>query len=103
MTEIEAIKRLEGWQDGTMRHCFSWEAGAIALAALREKQEREKGCEYCSWERANGKRKTPIMLDAVLADNGRFVSNCQHCGGGKVSTFVYCPMCGRRLEVKQDG
>jgi hypothetical protein len=43
-----------------------------AIAALREKQTRESGCEHCrGWDK--------------------------RCGAN------YCPMCGKRLEVKHNG
>jgi len=44
---------------------------SVALAALREKQEREKGCELCNPD------------------------NAEYYFGGKLPN--YCPMCGRKL------
>ena len=56
----------------------------MALAALREKQERDKGCEYC---------------------NSRFGIATHHINGqllqaGTKKIAIYCPMCGKRLEVE---
>lgn len=58
-----------------------------AHAALREKQAREKGCEFC---------------------NSRFGIATHHVTdsgmqAGTNKNALLCPMCGRRLEVKQDG
>ena len=58
----------------------------VALTALREKQKREKGCEYCENER---KQLVSLMCN----------------GGGKSKYYNpaftphYCPICGKRLEV----
>lgn len=46
----------------------------IALAAIREKQEREKGCGFCN------------------TGAHRILSNA-----------LYCPRCGKRLEEKNGG
>lgn len=58
-----------------------------AIPALCEKVEREKGCEYC---------------------NSRFGIATHHTNeaglqAGTKRNAKYCPNCGRRLEVKQDG
>lgn len=73
----------------------------LNLAALREKQEREKGCEYCQQgeEMAYGqdsmKRTAYIYLDknllvADLYSESMAVAVC------------YCPVCGKRLEVHHE-
>ncbi len=57
-----------------------------ALAALREQAEREKGCEYC-----NGPSNAYVAIQ-------------KYPTRGMIGTTPnFCPMCGRRLEVKQDG
>ena len=55
-----------------------------ALAALREQAERSKGCKYC---------------------NSRFGIATHHINGqllqaGTKKIAIYCPMCGKRLEVE---
>jgi|WetSurMetagenome_2_1015567.scaffolds.fasta_scaffold481484_2 hypothetical protein len=47
-----------------------------AIQALREKQEREKGCKICT------------------AGDGEFTVKCL-----KWNDYKFCPMCGRKLEV----
>jgi hypothetical protein len=53
----------------------------LALTALSEKAEREKGCEYCD-------------------DNFKF---WQAQISGELPNVRFCPMCGKRLEVEHDG
>lgn len=78
----------------------------IALAALREKQEREKGCEYC-------KQQSLLLKDddcadvvkIMLAKNGTGSHYLDDYRDGRFFWAVkiaFCPMCGRKLEVKQD-
>ncbi len=73
-----------------------------AMQALREQAEREKGCEYClqgedlaygldSMQRTGRIYIDGNLLTADLYSESMAVAVC--C----------CPMCGRRLEVEQDG
>lgn len=56
-----------------------------ALTALREKQEREKGCEYCN--------------DASFVQSGRYVdSDGEICGINN-----HCINCGRELKARGEG
>ena len=68
-----------------------------AIAALREKAEREKGCEYCNTE--NNRYLTD---DVYLASTNFFGLNRQRVitsqDGSEYKVLLYCPMCGRRLE-----
>lgn len=50
------------------------QAASVAIAALREKEERSKGCSAC---------------DGGFGDNTMVF----YAGG-----YKHCPMCGRRLE-----
>lgn len=73
MNEIERLKSIDV-------------NGAIAQA-LREQAERENGCESC---------------------NSRFGIATHHINGALLQAGTkrianYCPMCGKRLEVKHDG
>lgn len=70
----------------------------LAISALREQQEREKGCEYCNPEVMSGNPIFSRHADGYLG-NGKF---CTDNGVG-VKAY-YCPHCGRRLEEgKEDG
>ena len=77
MTREEAIKELESYAD------HSWgglsEAFELAIAALREQEERSKGCGWC-------KQFAGVPL------RGFTEHGCQSI------TVKFCPMCGRRLE-----
>jgi hypothetical protein len=71
----------------------------LALAALREQAEREKGCEIC---------KDPRTFEGVGVSNkynDRY--RVYLCGGisrpPEDERFKLCPNCGKKLEVKQDG
>lgn len=87
MNEIEkAIKHFEGLQKRytTQHNGVQCELVKTALAALREKAKREKGCEYC---------------------NSRFSIATHHITesglkAGTNKTANFCPMCGKRLEVE---
>lgn len=93
MTIDEAIKKIERLDSVKI---FDDEAEAIRLAvdALREKQEREKPCEYCEEARD------------LLFRQGACDSMCDHvyiCGELLVCDYdtieiSYCPMCGRPLK-----
>ena len=87
MNEIErAIKDFEDFKQAGYSHCAlpsSWHI-ELAIEALREKAERDKGCRYC---------------------NSRFGIATHHINeaGLKAGTnkrAQFCPMCGRRLEVE---
>ena len=80
MTREEAIKRIEDHMIhhhmGEYPHIFIGEALDMAIAALREQEEREKGCKFC--------------------DNGEQYSTYDKYGTNL--TLAFCPMCGQRLE-----
>lgn len=82
MSEIEAISVLEtrikypnsDTYGGMCEAEYQQEAVALAIEALREKREREKGCGFCN------------------TGAHRILSNA-----------LYCPRCGKRLEEKNGG
>ena len=90
MSEIErAIKDFEHFKEmGYTHSCLpsSWSI-EVALAALREKQERDKGCEHCKVLTAE--HCTGFLLPSADPD----------CEADMV-TISHCPMCGKRLEVE---
>ena len=64
----------------------------IALTALREKSERENGCEYCNSEAyEHCGAKTIFGLPKVYL--GEPDEN---------SRFKFCQKCGKRLEVRHE-
>ena len=92
MNEIErAIRELQLYIDvrwGGANDMFN-----LALTALREKADREKGCEYC---RGNVK-------GLVDGDTTIFISHEDKVfyadrSGMDYLDWKHCPMCGRKLE-----
>jgi hypothetical protein len=57
----------------------------VALEAMREKQEREKGCELCNAERIQIDVHTKSPRDAFFFSSDPAVG------------LLYCPLCGNRL------
>lgn len=82
MNEIERAIKLIEYDEVMTCDCPKCEqdrwAFKLALVALREKAERGKGCERCE--------------DGYYFDPEY----------GEMDGYVFCPMCGKRLEVKQD-
>lgn len=69
------------------------QAAALAIAALREQEERSKGCEWCKKDRV-------LCWDSggeevCIANQGKLpVLGTDDWG----FAIKFCPMCGRRLE-----
>lgn len=83
------------------------EALEIALGALREKAEREKGCEYCTNpEEVTGTQPTSIGTHEYFKLKSGFrlehhygrewVLRCEHCDS-MLLFATHCPHCGRKL------
>ena len=68
-----------------------YNACGVAIAALREQAERNKGCEYCKQVIATV--KMDFETDSILGENKWFSSTRRP---------KYCPMCGRRLEAQRE-
>ncbi len=62
------------------RKCF-----AIALSALCEQAERDKGCDFCA-------------ADYSVMSGSRMTIDGMHKG----CTAKFCPNCGRRLEAQHE-
>ena len=71
------------------------DACVLAVATLRELEERELGCEYCN-EDGDGYRKMIGAFSITNPFHGNVwnIENC-HC---KPRQIYFCPMCGRRLS-----
>ena len=69
-------------------------------AALREQEERERGCEYCN-EDSEGYRKMIGAFSITNPFHGNVwnIETC-HC---KPRQIYFCPMCGRRLSQQPKG
>lgn len=73
---------------------------ATALAALREKAERERGCEYCEKEkRIKNACYTNAFAEVCKHSKSFAVHMPLNFGSADCDFFInYCPMCGRKLE-----
>ena len=98
MTREEAIKAIESNRP-TSGYTMLCEALDMAVAALREQEERENGCEYCTdskniYHLASGVHDS-MDEDVYISGNTLVVDIGCHSYG--TSVIKYCPMCGRRL------
>jgi Zn finger protein HypA/HybF involved in hydrogenase expression len=92
---------LEETVDGAEDALVKTESLKTALAALREKAERKKGCEYCDFSMgtvgANFEGEDEFFL--METEDGYFI-----CSDGKAtfreSKITCCPQCGRKLVQK---
>lgn len=95
MTREEAIHRIKDHMVhhgiGRFPHILLAEAMKMAISALREQEERSKGCEYCA-----RRKSLPIRNDLghLWIENGKLNNLYDEC---KIN---FCPMCGRKLEVE---
>ena len=124
MNEIEAISVLEtrikypnsDTYGGMCEAEYQQEAVVLAIEALREKAEREKGCEYCNpnpYGHGEGIKQLITQKFNDKAHIHTFVSgNGLHTIAypspqdtnlaktySQCKIINYCPVCGKRLEV----
>ena len=72
----------------------------MGITALREKAERDEGCECCqegeemAYGKDSMKRTGYIYLDGNLLTADLYSESM-------AVAVCYCPMCGRRLEERQ--
>ena len=98
-TTAEALAEIEyynGFSGKTASVQAVSDACILAVAALQEQEELERGCEYCN-EDGDGYRK---MIGAFSITNP-FHGNVwnletRHCKPRRIN---FCPMCGRRLHL----
>lgn len=94
MNEIErALATLQDLLDNsifTSRIDFALE---VAIEALREQAERGKGCEYCKPMCHNCKHDVYDGFCRYYGKHG--CGNLHH-----EPKYNYCPVCGKKLEVK---
>ena len=76
------------------------QAASVAISALREHEERSKGCEYCTDSKSIYEIKSKLHdsynTDVYISETALVVDiGCHSFGTAGVK---FCPMCGRRLE-----
>ena len=91
MTNKEAIKALKHINLKRVHPFYSWEemreVRDLAISALQEREERSKGCEYCSLG-AEMKNDEDMEMDLF-----------NYAEGMDFSVYPnFCPMCGRPLK-----
>lgn len=77
----------------------------LALAALREQEQREQGCEYCDGTEKDLYYQDGAcaqMIDLVYISGNRIECDfgCKAWGSFEIK---YCPMCGRKLKKGAEG
>lgn len=104
MKHTEAIRRIEDHIEvhkiGQYPHLFIGQALCMAIIALKEQAEREKGCYKCSIEPVN----PCIECDAHLINNtpcNEFESCGKYFRYNKINEHHeqnFCSNCGRKLK-----
>lgn len=89
MTEIEqhiqTLNVMQAQYSHIRRSDAEWQAVEAAKDALREKQEREKGCEFCKIE----------------LEDYPYINACGDCDSSDtIYTPEFCPICGCPLTEK---
>lgn len=73
------------------------EASMMAVAALREREQLEQGCEYCNEGESICNRDEDIRISGNIL---RIDIGCYAYSSAKIN---FCPMCGRRLPQPLKG
>lgn len=66
----------------------------LAIQFLQEKQERDKGCEYCKKAKESG-----LVFNKHI-DSFAFLGGNTQADGVNIIAIPLCPMCGRKLVEK---
>lgn len=90
MTELERVIQL--YENAAECPCDTY--AQLILAALREKQERDKGCEYC---KGGGNAESLIDGETTVFITSEDKVFCADQGGDGYLDWKFCPMCGRKL------
>ena len=96
---LAEIEYYGGFRGRTKAANALYDACALAVTALQEQEERERGCEYCTDSKNIYHLKSGIHdsmdEDVYISGNALVVDIGCHSYGSSVINF--CPMCGRRL------
>lgn len=97
-SEIEdALQEMEDYAfHPSLKQTISAQAQVMAIVALREKQQREKGCEYCT--------DPEPFRDCCFEQEGKgierkLIQKSENLFDAYVSEreIAFCPHCGRKL------
>ena len=96
---MEIEKAIQEFEDEAYHHSLhpgiSDAAKAVALAALREMQEQERGCECCK-----GNGEIGHQFDIRKEYGWHELYGYDSFGSECSATIYFCPMCGRPLTEK---
>ena len=97
-TMVETLAEIEyygGFRGRTKAANALHDACILALSAIQEQEERERGCEYCN----DGSVICNADEEFYISGNTLRVDIGCHCYGQMEINF--CPMCGRRLHLPE--
>ncbi len=78
---------------------YQQEAVVLAIEALREQAERNKGCGFCCYQEHPDKTFYPKEGYAFYAGFSKQI-DVDAFDEIETDEIKYCPMCGKRLEVE---
>ena len=95
---LEAAPNLNGINGSCMEEEWKKQAEIhkLALAALREQEQREQGCEFCNNRDADTLWEPGEDHEFRLYQNGLYYFD--HAFGWEGTEVNFCPMCGRKLK-----
>ena len=101
MSEIDIQKAIEGFKMDNvllgMNEEGTKERNNLAIQALQEKLERDKGCEYCTGDVDNREELLSTDDGCVYIDGNNNLTYQDHSGFTIDNEINVCPMCGRKL------
>ena len=77
------------------------EALSLGIAALREQEQREQGCEYCREYKSIVEVNGDFISLYETTSKGVFLEACT-CDVVLEAKVPFCPMCGRKLREGAD-
>lgn len=101
MTDREAIARFEPYIGNECYRKEFQEACALAISAIKEREERSKGCEYCADHKYNVEDCVMLSHDKSDFDSGMYIYDGElisNSGEFQCVRINFCPMCGRPLK-----
>jgi hypothetical protein len=100
MTEVErAINYLTSLQFQFENYLHTVAHLDVAITALREKAEREKGCVFCNDERHSIREVFDEGTAKIIDAENHYALSVDTSRDAAIFNIFCCPMCGKRLEV----
>nr|DAK78459.1 MAG TPA: zinc-ribbon containing domain protein [Caudoviricetes sp.] len=75
----------------------------VCVKALQEKQEREKGCEYCDFSSGAVGATFDGEDDFFMIEHADGVNLCSDGKEFTLTKIKFCPMCGRKIGENDGG